>query len=198
MARLPLYLQCLEALGESTPTVSSGRLAGIANVNSAQVRKDLSYLGSNGVRGVGYDRSTLIDMIRRELGLTEGWPIVIVGAGNLGSALANYGGFLAAGFSLVGVYDIDESKLGPTVDGVTVQSLAALEGDVKANGVAMGVVTTPAAAAQETVDRLIAAGVRSILNFAPCVVQAPKGVDVRNVDLATELQILSYYRTQHR
>lgn len=196
MARLPLYLQCLEGLGTETPTVSSQELAVIANVNSAQVRKDLSYLGSHGVRGVGYQRAALVDLIRQELGLTHEWPIVIIGAGNLGSALANYGGFAAAGFTLVSVYDVDHTKIGAAVGGITVRSLDQLEADVAARDVAMGVVTTPAAAAQESVNRLVAAGVRSILNFAPFVVQVPKGVDVRHVDLSTELQILSFYRAR--
>lgn len=196
VARLPLYLQCLEGLDEGTTTISSDQLATIANANSAKVRKDLSYLGSNGVRGVGYDRAALIGMIRRELGLTEDWPIVIIGAGNLGSALANYGGFAKSGFRLVAVYDVSAARVGSQMDGMTVRSLDHLEADVAEHTVAIGVITTPAKAAQEVVDRLVGAGVRSILNFAPTIVQAPPEVDVRHVDLSTELQILSFYRAR--
>lgn len=196
MARLPVYLQCLESLPESSSTVSSETLADIARVTSAKVRKDLSYLGSHGTRGVGYDKSQLCVRIRRELGLTQDWPVVIVGLGNLGSALANYGGFGSSGYRIVGVYDSDEAKIGQELAGLTIRSLAQLEADVRSLEVAIGIVTTPAAAAQATADLLTGAGVASILNFAPVVVRVPAHVQVRHVDLATELQILSYYSVQ--
>lgn len=198
MARLPVYLQCLESLPGRSATVSSETLADIASVTSAKVRKDLSYLGSHGVRGVGYDKEQLCLLIRKELGLTEDWPVVIVGAGNLGSALANYGGFGSSGYLVVGVYDDDPSKIGQPVGGLTVQGLADIPGDVESNGVSIGVIATPASAAQETADLLTTAGVASILNFAPVVVRVPSTTRVRNVDLATELQILSYYSVQAR
>lgn len=198
MARLPVYLQCLESLPDRSSTVSSETLAEIASVTSAKVRKDLSYLGSHGVRGVGYDKEQLCLMIRKELGLTEDWPVVIVGAGNLGSALANYGGFGSSGYRVVGVYDADPSKVGLKIDGVVVQPLADLVGDAEANAVSIGIITTPASAAQEIAELLSGAGVGSILNFAPVVVRVPPSTRVRNVDLATELQILSYYSMQAR
>ena len=193
VARLPLYLQCLEALPEGAATVSSETLADIASVTSAKVRKDLSYLGSHGVRGVGYDREQLCVLIRRELGLTQDWPVVIVGAGNLGSALANYAGFESSGYEVVGVYDADHEKLGRRIDGQSIKDVAELISDVKAHRVEIGIITTPASAAQEIADLLTEAGVKSILNFAPMVVRVPADTRVRNVDLATELQILSYY-----
>lgn len=183
---------------ETSSTVSSESLADIARVTSAKVRKDLSYLGSHGVRGVGYDKEQLCLMIRRELGLMEDWPVVIVGAGNLGSALANYGGFGTSGYRVVGVYDADVTKVGRPVDGHEIRHLDDLESDVNQHGASIGIITTPASAAQETADRLTAAGIRSILNFAPTVVRVPANAQVRHVDLATELQILSYYSVQSR
>ncbi len=198
MARLPIYLQCLESLPDRASTVSSEALANIASVTSAKVRKDLSYLGSHGVRGVGYDKEQLCLMIRKELGLTEDWPVVIVGAGNLGSALANYGGFGNSGYRVVGIYDADDAKVGRKIDGLAVQPLSDLIGDVTVRGVAIGIITTPSSAAQEIAELLSSAGVGSILNFAPVVVRVAPTTRVRHVDLATELQILSYYSVQAR
>lgn len=183
-------------MAPSESTVSSETLARMANLNPANVRKDLSFLGSHGVRGVGYDRLHLCLQIKRELGLIEAWKVIIVGVGNLGSALANYGGFEAAGFDVVGLYDADPGKIGSKVDGHVVRPIAAVAGDISERSVAMAIVTVPASAAQEIADTLIEAGIRSILNFAPAVIQAPEGVECRHVDLATELQILSYYQAR--
>ena len=194
VARLPIYLRALTLLAEEgTPTVSSEELAALAGVNSAKLRKDLSHLGSYGVRGVGYEVAYLVYQISRELGLTQDWPVAVVGIGNLGHALANYGGFASRGFSVVALFDQDENVVGEQVAGLTVQHLDELESVVKSAGVAIGVVATPALAAQEVCDRLVAAGVRSVLNFAPCVLSVPAGVDVRKVDLSTELQILAFH-----
>jgi redox-sensing transcriptional repressor len=194
VARLPIYLRALTLLGEEgTPTVSSEELAALAGVNSAKLRKDLSHLGSYGVRGVGYEVAYLIYQISRELGLTQDWPVAVVGTGNLGHALANYGGFASRGFSVVALFDHDKSVVGEQVAGLTVRSIDELESVVHSAGVAIGVVATPASAAQDVCDRLVAAGVRSVLNFAPCVLSVPDGVDVRKVDLSTELQILAFH-----
>jgi redox-sensing transcriptional repressor len=194
VARLPIYLRALTLMAEEgTATVSSEELAAVAGVNSAKLRKDLSHLGSYGVRGVGYEVAYLVYQISRELGLTQDWPVAVVGIGNLGHALANYGGFASRGFSVVALFDEDESVVGEEVAGLTVQPLDELEQTVRAAGVAIGVLATPAAAAQEVCDRLVAAGVRSVLNFAPCVLSVPPGVDVRKVDLSTELQILAFH-----
>ena len=194
VARLPVYLRILLDQSESgTANVSSEELADLAGVNAAKVRKDLSYLGTYGTRGVGYEVEYLIYQVRRELGLTHDWPVVIVGAGNLGQALAGYGGFGNRGFPVAGIVDNDPAKIGSVIGGVRVRAVADLASIVRTDQVSIGVVATPAGAAQEAADQLVAAGVTSILNFAPVVLSAPPGVNVRKVDLAVELQILSYY-----
>lgn len=194
VARLPLYLRTLTGLAErGTARVSSGELAAAAGVGSAKLRKDLSYLGSYGTRGVGYDVDRLVAQISRELGLTQDRPVVIVGVGNLGHALANYGGFLSRGFRICGLVDADPALAGQEVAGTRVRPPAELEQIVAGAGPCIGVIATPAAAAQDVCDRLVAAGVRSILNFAPVVLAVPDGVDVRKVDLSVELQILAFH-----
>ena len=197
VARLPVYLRVLHELAESGHgTVSSEGLARLAGVGSAKVRKDLSHLGSYGTRGVGYEVEELIFHISRELGLTQGWSVVLVGVGNLGHALAGYGGFVSRGFRIEALFDADPARIGEQVGGVTVRPVDELEDVVRATGVAIGVIATPAAAAQEVTDRLVDAGVRSILNFAPVTVVVPDHVSVRKVDLAVELQILAFYQQQ--
>ena len=193
VARLPEYLRILCELEDDADHLSSDRLAELAGVNAAKVRKDLSYLGSYGTRGVGYEVAFLIYQIKRELGLTHDWPVVIVGAGNLGQALANYGGFVERGFPVAGLVDIDNAKVGAVIGGVRVRHLDDLPQIVQARKVSIGVVATPPSAAQSAVDRLVAAGITSVLNFAPIVLSVPKGVALRKVDLAVELQILSYH-----
>ena len=194
VARLPVYLRALAALAEQgVATVSSEELASVAGVGSAKLRKDLSHLGSYGTRGVGYDVEYLVYQISRELGLTQDWRVVIVGVGNLGHALANYGGFASRGFTVVALLDADEDLIGRQVAGLPVHVVDDLERIVGAERVHIGVVATPAAAAQAVCDRLVAAGVTSVLNFAPCVLDVPAGVMVRKVDLSTELQILAFH-----
>jgi redox-sensing transcriptional repressor len=173
--------------------VSSDELAEIAGVLGAKIRKDLSYLGTHGTRGVGYDVEHLKHEIRIELGLTRDWAVVIVGIGNLGRALANYGGFGERRFRVVGLFDSDPLKVGVRVDGLTVEPMDRLSRAVADRSASIGIVATPAHAAQEVADALAAAGVRSILNFAPVVIKAPPGVEVRRVDLSTELQVLTFY-----
>jgi len=197
VARLPVYLRSLLEISGETTTVSSERLADMAGVNAAKVRKDLSYLGSYGTRGVGYVVGELVDEVAAELGLTHDWPVAIVGLGNLGHALANYRGFGARGFRIVALVDTDSGKVGQRVGDLEIESLEALSEIVGERSVAIGVIAVPAPAAQEVADRLVAAGVGSILNFAPAVVTVPPHVSIRKVDLATELQILSFYQ-QHR
>jgi len=195
IARLPVYLRVLYACAEQgIATVSSEELAAAAGVNSAKLRKDLSHLGSYGTRGVGYDVDYLVYQVSRELGLTQDWPVVIVGAGNLGRALANYGGFASRGFRIAAVLDADPAVVGTEIaEGQVVGSSEAIEEVVAERGVSIGVIATPAAAAQGVCDRLVAAGVTSILNFAPVVLSVPGGVDVRKVDLSIELQILAFH-----
>ncbi len=194
VARLPVYLRALSALVDrDVGTASSEELAAAAGVNSAKLRKDLSHLGSYGTRGVGYDVEYLRYQIAREIGLTQDWPVVIVGMGNLGQALAGYGGFASRGFRVAGLVDSDPGRVGETYGGVSVRHADDLEAVIADSGVAIGVLTTPGPVAQQVAERLVAAGVTSILNFAPAVLVVPDGVDVRKVDLSIELQILAYH-----
>ena len=194
VARLPVYLRALTSLAEDgTTTCSSEELAASAGVNSAKLRKDLSYLGSYGTRGVGYDVEYLRYQIAREIGVTQDWPVVIVGIGNLGHALANYSGFRSRGFRVVALLDADPSRADEIVAGVAVRPFDELEQIVSEQDVAIGVIATPALAAQDVADRMVACGITSILNFAPTVINVQDGVDVRKVDLSIELQILAYH-----
>jgi redox-sensing transcriptional repressor len=195
VARLPIYLRSLYELSDGPgTTISSERLAEMAGVNAAKVRKDLSYLGSYGTRGVGYDVEYLLYQISRELGLTQDRPVAIVGLGNLGHALANYRGFMARGFRIVAIFDADPSKVGERVGDLIIHHVDDLPEVAAEERLAIGVIATPAVAAQDVADRLVAAGVASILNFAPVVLSVPPYVSVRKVDLSIELQILSFYQ----
>ncbi|GGK30114.1 redox-sensing transcriptional repressor Rex [Pilimelia terevasa] len=197
VARLPEYLRALHQLADTGhDTVSSEALAAAAGVNSAKLRKDLSHLGSYGTRGVGYEISLLIAQIEHVLGLTQRRGVALVGVGNLGHALAGYAGFGSRGFRVVALFDADPRLVGKTINGLVVRHVDLLVEFAPAEGVAIGVIATPASAAQAVADMLVAAGVTSILNFAPCVLAVPDGVDVRKVDLAIELQILSFH--EHR
>jgi redox-sensing transcriptional repressor len=196
VARLPIYLRSLLELSPQTMTVSSEQLAESAGVNAAKVRKDLSYLGSYGTRGVGYDVEYLQNHMRRALGMTHDWPVVIVGIGNLGAALANYGGFGSRGYPVAALVDADPDVVGRRFGDLVVRAADELADVVAEEQIAIGVITTPAGAAQAVADGLVAAGVKSILNFAPTVISVPDGVSLRKVDLAVEMQILSFYQ-QH-
>jgi redox-sensing transcriptional repressor len=194
IARLPLYLRALQSMADrGVTTVSSQQLAVASGVNSAKLRKDLSHLGSYGTRGVGYEVAYLVYQISRELGLTQDWAVAIVGVGNLGRALANYGGFASRGFRAACLVDADPTQVGQHVGGLVVHHLDDLERLIAENRIAIGVITTPASAAQGVADRLVAAGVRSVLNFAPTVLTVPPDVELRKVDLSTELQILAFH-----
>lgn len=197
VARLPLYYRALlESADRGVGTIASAALADLAGVNAAKVRKDLSYLGSYGTRGVGYDVEYLLHAISRELGLTHDWAVVVVGMGNLGQALANYRGFGARGFRIVAAVDVDDAKIGHPVGSVAIEPLRDLARIVHARDVSIAIIATPAVEAQGVTDQLVQAGVRSILNFAPAVVSVPAGVSMRKVDLALELQILSFYQSR--
>jgi redox-sensing transcriptional repressor len=197
VARLPEYLRALHHLAEAGhDTVSSEGLAAAAGVNSAKLRKDLSHLGSYGTRGVGYDVALLIDQIEYVLGLTQHRAVALVGVGNLGHALAGYGGFGTRGFRIAALFDCDAGRVGELINGLPVRHIDDLTEVVAAEGISIALIATPAPAAQDVADRLVDAGVTSILNFAPCVLVVPEGVDVRKVDLAIELQILSFH--EHR
>lgn len=195
VARLPIYRRSLvELVAQGQTTVSSARLAELAGVNAAKVRKDLSYLGTYGVRGVGYDVEYLLAQVREVLGLDEEAPVVIVGMGNLGRALAHYGGFSSRGFPIVALVDSSEEKVGTRIDGIEVSHPDVLPELVEAHDISVGIIATPGDAAQLVADALVEAGVRSILTFAPSVIQLPDSVPLRKVDVATELQILGYYQ----
>jgi redox-sensing transcriptional repressor len=197
IARLPEYLRALHNLGETgADTVSSEGLSAAAGVNSAKLRKDLSHLGSYGTRGVGYDVALLIEQIEFVLGLDQRRAVCLVGVGNLGHALAGYDGFASRGFKIVALFDADPAKVGERIHGLVVRHIDELPTAAVEESIAIGVIATPAGAAQAVADDLVAAGVTSILNFAPCVLAVPANVDVRKVDLAIELQILSFH--EHR
>lgn len=197
VARLPVYLRSLlELADDRTATISSERLAEMAGVNAAKVRKDLSYLGSYGTRGVGYDVDYLLFQMNRELGLTHDWPVVMVGVGNLGRALANYRGFTERGYPIAALVDTDPDKVGTVVHGRTIRHIDDLPQIAAEGELAIGVIATPAEVAQDVADKLVAAGVRSVLNFAPSVITVPPDVSLRKVDLGIELQILSFYQQQ--
>jgi redox-sensing transcriptional repressor len=199
VARLPLYLRGLDAFPVGvTATVSSDELADLAGVNAAKVRKDLSHLGTYGTRGVGYDATFLRFQISQALGVANVWPVVVCGMGNLGRALANHTGFTDRGFPVVAATDSDPGKIGTIVDGVPVHAPGELGDIVRRLDVAIGVISTPAEAAQGTADALLAAGVKSIMSFAPTVLSAPDEVEIRSVDLATELQILGFHLHRDR
>jgi redox-sensing transcriptional repressor len=191
VVRLPLYQRILsELLGAGTTTVSSEELAARARVNAAKVRKDFSLFGSFGTRGTGYDAAFLAAQIDRALGADRDWPIVIVGIGNLGRALANSDGFSSHGFRIAGLYDVDPGIVGATVAGHVVRHVDELAASERP---AIGVIATPASGAQAVADQLAAAGAASILNFAPRVLSVPAGVLVRYVDLSIELQVMSFF-----
>ncbi len=197
--RLPTYLQALHALASAgVTTVSSSELAESVHVSAAMLRKDLSHLGTYGTRGVGYDVATLVHEMSAVLGLEHDWPVAIVGVGNLGRALAHYGGFSSRGLSIAALFDADPSVVGTEVNGHTVHHVDEVPALVARRGVRIAVVATPAAAAQPTCDALVAAGVTSILTFAGATVRVPAGVTVRAVDLSSELQILGFHEQRKR
>ncbi|MBK1784196.1 redox-sensing transcriptional repressor Rex [Prauserella cavernicola] len=194
VARLAVYLRILSAMAEQgATTVSSEELSAAAGVNSAKLRKDLSYIGSYGTRGVGYEVAVLVGQIERTLGLTRQHKVAVAGIGNLGHALANYGGFPGRGFPVEALFDIDPDLVGVPVGGIPVSHLDDIPQVCAERQISIGVLATPPAAAQTVCDRLVAGGVQCILNFAPVVLQVPEHVEVRKVDLAVELQILSFH-----
>ncbi|MFE5308786.1 redox-sensing transcriptional repressor Rex [Isoptericola sp. NPDC056605] len=194
VARLPYYLRALRDLAEGgVTTTSSSELAERSGVGSAQLRKDLSYLGSFGTRGVGYDVQSLAQYIATALGLESEHRLAIVGIGNLGHALANYSGYAARGFQVVALLDADPQVVGNSAAGLTIEHVDALEDVLARTGVSMVVLATPGPVAQAIAERIVACGVREILSFAPVALQLPDDVVVRSVDVAGELQILAFH-----
>ncbi len=195
--RLSIYSRCLAQLDEDgVKTISSQELAERFHLNSAQVRKDLAYFGEFGIRGIGYYVANLRAELARLLGLDREWRVVLVGFGNLGSALFHYRGFARQGFRIAGIVDDDPAKAGRRVDGLEILPLAELPRAVRQQGIHIGVIAVPGEAAQAVADRLVAAGVRAILNFAPARLKVPKDVRLQNVDLSIELENLSFHLAQ--
>jgi redox-sensing transcriptional repressor len=194
VARLAVYLRMLGELAEQgAETASSEELAVATGVNSAKLRKDLSYIGSYGTRGVGYEIAPLRHQLEEALGQNHAQSVALVGIGNLGHALAGYGGFSGTGFPVTALFDVDPDLVGIHINGILVEHVREIPRVCAERNVTIGIVATPGPAAQGVCDQLVSAGVRSILNFAPVVLQAPDEVEVRKVDLAVELQILAFH-----
>ncbi len=192
--RLPAYLNVLLQLQTNgEPTVSSARLGELARVNPAQIRRDLTHFGSFGRRGIGYDVSTLIERIRHILGSDHIHRLALVGAGNLGSAIARYDGLSKHGFIVSAVFDSDPGKIGGRIGDLAVLDMQDLERVIKRQGIAIGVIAVPPEAAQDVADRLAAAGVRVLLNYTPVMVRVPDGVTLHNTDPVQELLHTLYY-----
>ncbi len=192
--RLSVYTRCLLQLEEDgVTTVSSQELAERFNLNSAQVRKDLAYFGEFGVRGTGYYVSGLKAELQKILGLDREWPVVLVGFGNLGSALFHYRGFARQGFKILLVIDADPAKIARGADGVPVVAGRDMARELKTRGIQIAVLAVPAETAQAVTDQLVAAGIRAVLNFAPTRLKVPRDVRLKDVDLSIELETLSFY-----
>lgn len=194
IARLPRYLRSFSEFAQQNQLViSSKELAAVSSINPAQVRKDLAYFGQFGQRGIGYDVKNLDAKMREILGLHKSWRIALVGAGHLGTALLQYGGFSKAGFKVEAAFDVDPSKVGWELEGVRIWATPAIRQVVREKKIEIGIIAVPASQAQRVADDLVDAGVRAILNFAPCALAVPKSVIVRGVDLASELEHLTYF-----
>jgi redox-sensing transcriptional repressor len=195
--RLSVYTRCLLQLEEDgVKTISSQEMADRFNLNSAQVRKDLAYFGEFGVRGIGYYVAGLKGELQRILGLDRRWPVVLVGFGNLGSALFHYKGFGRQGFQIAAIVDDDPAKVAREVDSVPVVASRDLARETKGRGIQIAIVAVPAESAQAVTDQLVGAGIRAILNFAPARLKVPREVRLQNVDLSIELETLSFYLAQ--
>lgn len=195
--RLSVYTRCLQQLEEDViKTISSQDLAERFNLNSAQVRKDLAYFGEFGVRGIGYYVSGLKAELQKILGLDREWQVALVGFGNLGSALVNYKGFARQGFHISAIFDEDPAKAGRSAGGIPILPLRELPREAKAKNLQIGIVAVPAEMAQMVVDRLVAAGIKAILNFAPVRLKVPRDARLKNVDLSIELETLSFALAQ--
>lgn len=192
--RLPAYLNVLIQLrDDAVPTVSSARLGELTAVNPAQIRRDLTHFGSFGKRGVGYDIHTLVERIQRILGADHAHRLALVGAGNLGSAIAGYHGLRQHGFVVTAIFDADPGKIGTTIGDITVLSVDVLATSLRQQDIRIGVIAVPPEAAQQVADQLSAAGVRIILNYTPVIVRVPAGVTLHNTDPVQELLHTLYY-----
>lgn len=193
--RLSFYYRALMQKADAQ-FVSSQELAELSGTSAAQVRKDLAYFGQFGAAGKGYRVDFLKKSITRILGVDKSWPVALVGIGNLGSAFLSYKGFSRQGFQIVAAFDNDEEKIGKDFAGIVIRNIAALEEEIKLKKIRMAVVTVPQLAAKEVIDRLVKAGIKAILNFAPIRPGVPKSVEVHNIDLSIELERLAYFLSQ--
>ncbi len=194
VGRLPRYLRILEQLqDERVETTSSQEIGAKLNISAAQIRKDLSQFGEFGKQGTGYSVPFLVEKLRNILKVDRIWDLVLVGAGDLGHAIARYQGFRTCGFNMVLIFDNNKEKIGQTVDDFTVQDIANLEKMISGRTIRVAMLTVPAAAAQEVADRLVKAGVRAILNYTPASLVVPEGVRVQNIDPVIHLQRMTYY-----
>jgi redox-sensing transcriptional repressor len=194
VGRLPLYLRMLNQLiEEGRSTTNSQELGDRLGISAAQIRKDLSYFGGFGKYGSGYDVVFLRDQLRRILHLEQTWPVALIGAGDLGHALANYHGFSVNGFEIVAVFDSNASKVGTTIGGHVVQDAGRLEGVIAEKDVKIAIIAVPVTAAQMVADRLVAAGVRGILNYAPVILKVPANVKIQYIDPVARLQHMAFY-----
>ena len=192
--RLPLYARSLRyLLEEGISSVSSQELGDRINVTAAQIRKDLSYFGEFGKQGIGYDVEKLLNQIERILGLTQEWPVALIGIGHLGEAIARYEGFRSQGIRIAALFDSDPTKIGNEIGGMSIAGDDQIDRIVREQGIKLAIVAVPASRAQEVADLLVAAGVRAILNYAPVVIQVPEGVWVRHIDPVAVLHSMTYY-----
>lgn len=191
--RLSIYYRYLyHLLEEEVQVVSSDQIATDVGVGAAQVRKDLAYFGEFGTRGVGYKVVELFENVQKILGLDKKWNMVIVGAGKIGSALALYQGFVQRGFTVRAILDLDEKRWGEKLGDIEIEPLEVLDQRVKEGKISIGVVTVPAPVAQDVTDKMVNAGIKGILNFAPRVLKVPNKIFLRDVDLSVNLEVLSY------
>jgi redox-sensing transcriptional repressor len=197
IGRLPLYLRALNFLAsEGREITSSQELGDRLGISSAQIRKDLSHFGEFGKQGTGYDINYLRQQLRDILGVNHLWDVVLVGAGDLGHALARYGGFAGRGFNIVAVFDNDPEKIGRTVGNLEIQDVAKLGEIVRARGIKIAIIAVPASAAQEVARALVDAGIKAILNYAPITLTVPSGIKVQHIDPVVHLQRMTYYLNQ--
>lgn len=192
--RLPLYIRTLsDLLAAGITTVSSTSLGDTIGVTAAQIRRDLSYFGKFGKQGKGYNVRSLIEEIKHILNLDQTWAVAVVGIGHLGEAVAQYGGFGSNNFPIVALFDHSPHRIGTRIGNLSVQSIDELPAAVRQHDIRVGILAVPGATAQEVTDRMVAAGIRAILNYAPVILQAPPHVKVRNIDPIAALQSMSYY-----
>jgi redox-sensing transcriptional repressor len=194
IGRLPVYLRALQRMSErGMKTTSSQELGDYVGISAAQIRKDISQFGEFGKQGTGYAIPFLIDKLREILKVNQMWDVVVVGIGDMGHALARYGGFADRGFRVSMIFDIDPSKIGQKVGSFTIEDAATLVDRVRSAQIKLAMVTVPAAAAQSVADKLVQAGVKAILNYAPTVLNVPAGVYVQHIDPCSHLQRMTYY-----